>query len=201
MQFKIRRSVATKVLAALRSGDYEQGMGLLCRIEDDGTRKWCCLGVMMDLAAQEGIVEAKRDHDGAPRLTFTSFDETSTPISTEEAYLSAVVAAWLTGTTYEIATNPAASYLPLNLRHLEPGDISSVDNYHNPRVPWDARLIPYGFADITKYGFDDAQRELALSNLNDNGVPFSLIADLIEEHLVADEETDAQWAQDNPLSE
>jgi hypothetical protein len=45
--------------AALRSGDYEQGYGVLRSGE-----KYCCLGVLCDLAARDGAVEAAEDEDG-----------------------------------------------------------------------------------------------------------------------------------------
>lgn len=40
---------------ALLSGEYEQGRGVLCRV-DDGKKEWCCLGVLTDLAIKAGIV-------------------------------------------------------------------------------------------------------------------------------------------------
>jgi hypothetical protein len=45
--------------AALRSGDYEQGRGALRT--DYG---FCCLGVLCDLAARDGVVEAVQDESG-----------------------------------------------------------------------------------------------------------------------------------------
>lgn len=41
---------------ALLSGEYEQGRGVLCRNNLDGTTEWCCLGVLTDLAVKAGIV-------------------------------------------------------------------------------------------------------------------------------------------------
>jgi hypothetical protein len=38
---------------ALRSGEYEQGRGQLC----DSDNKYCCLGVLSELAARAGVVE------------------------------------------------------------------------------------------------------------------------------------------------
>lgn len=37
-------------VATLRSGEYEQTTGQLCRIDDDGKRTYCCLGVLAAIA-------------------------------------------------------------------------------------------------------------------------------------------------------
>lgn len=39
---------------ALRSGQYKQGTGWLCK-EVNGEREYCCLGVLTDLAIKNGI--------------------------------------------------------------------------------------------------------------------------------------------------
>lgn len=44
---------------ALRSGKYEQGAGHLTRIDADGKRRDCCLGVLCDLAYRDGAVTAE----------------------------------------------------------------------------------------------------------------------------------------------
>lgn len=38
-----------KWIAALRSGEYKQGQGMLCHVGDGETREFCCLGVLADL--------------------------------------------------------------------------------------------------------------------------------------------------------
>lgn len=45
--------------AALRSGNYAQGRGLLHYV-DDGEDKFCCLGVLCELAVVDGVVERIR---------------------------------------------------------------------------------------------------------------------------------------------
>lgn len=40
--------VKAKWLEALRSGRYAQGRGALCRVKPDGSRSFCCLGVLAD---------------------------------------------------------------------------------------------------------------------------------------------------------
>lgn len=43
---------------ALRSNKYRQGLGLLERVTDSGS-DFCCLGVLCNLAAEEGVVERR----------------------------------------------------------------------------------------------------------------------------------------------
>ena len=44
-------------VAALRSGDYQQGVGLL-HYKKDGQDKYCCLGVLCELAVGGGVIPA-----------------------------------------------------------------------------------------------------------------------------------------------
>lgn len=53
----MRKDVADLWVAALRSGQYEQGQGTLCRVVEDDRREYCCLGVLSQLAADRGLVE------------------------------------------------------------------------------------------------------------------------------------------------
>ena len=49
--------VKARWLAALRSGEYRQGTGRLRRHGDDETVYHCCLGVLCELAATDGVAE------------------------------------------------------------------------------------------------------------------------------------------------
>jgi hypothetical protein len=57
---KLRPEVKEKWVAALRSGEYQQTKSYLHLVEEDGVDRFCCLGVLCDLAAQEGVVEEGR---------------------------------------------------------------------------------------------------------------------------------------------
>ncbi len=46
-------TIKTKWVAALRSGKYQQGTGALCTGD-----KFCCLGVLCNLAVNDGIIKA-----------------------------------------------------------------------------------------------------------------------------------------------
>ena len=59
-------------VADLRSGDYEQGQGFLCR---EG--KFCCLGVLADQAVRAGVIPQPEEelvlyYDGEPKLLTTA---------------------------------------------------------------------------------------------------------------------------------
>lgn len=47
--------IKARWIAALRSGEYKQGQNKLSIREPGGTTTYCCLGVLCDLAAKEGI--------------------------------------------------------------------------------------------------------------------------------------------------
>lgn len=46
-------------LTALRSGNYVQTRFNLERIDSDGTSKFCCLGVLCDIAEKENIIDRR----------------------------------------------------------------------------------------------------------------------------------------------
>lgn len=48
----MRKDIQDQWVAALRSGEYEQGRGAL----RTGNGQYCCLGVLCDLADREGVV-------------------------------------------------------------------------------------------------------------------------------------------------
>lgn len=73
--------VKAKWLDALRSGRYEQGTGWL-HYEEDHTHKFCCLGVLCELAVAEGIIPP-----GGPDSTVWDYDG-------RDCYLPPVVAEW-----------------------------------------------------------------------------------------------------------
>jgi hypothetical protein len=53
----INPEVKRKWVAALRSGEYRQGEGALHNLDTDGNHRFCCLGVLTDLAIKDGVVE------------------------------------------------------------------------------------------------------------------------------------------------
>ncbi|WP_326565118.1 hypothetical protein VSH64_25070 [Amycolatopsis rhabdoformis] len=73
--------IKAKWIAALRSGEYEQGKRVL--VEND---RFCCLGVLCDLAAQAGVVVRFSSQRG--------FESTSDPRDVSELSLPRAVEAW-----------------------------------------------------------------------------------------------------------
>lgn len=57
---RMNPEIKEKWLTALRSGDYKQGKGWLCRVERDDSKTYCCLGVLTDLYIQEMGFEWER---------------------------------------------------------------------------------------------------------------------------------------------
>jgi hypothetical protein len=55
---------------ALRSGEYEQGQGMLCKMLADGTEEYCCLGVLCEVAIAQGVNVRKADPDFDPGTSF-----------------------------------------------------------------------------------------------------------------------------------
>jgi hypothetical protein len=69
----MNKEVAKKWVKALRSGEYKQGINVLNR----DNKEFCCLGVLCELAAKEGVVSSVvevRDLDAASDLPCYSYD-------------------------------------------------------------------------------------------------------------------------------
>lgn len=52
----MNKNIKKRWVAALRSGDYPQGTGYLQTVDKHGSR-FCCLGVLCDLAEQDGVIK------------------------------------------------------------------------------------------------------------------------------------------------
>lgn len=46
---------AEMLITALKSGEYKKGSGKLCRIDQNGNKAFCCLGVLSELAIKNKI--------------------------------------------------------------------------------------------------------------------------------------------------
>lgn len=53
----MKKSIAKKWVKALRSGEYNQGNGHLVNVNPDGSERFCCLGVLCNLATESGYGE------------------------------------------------------------------------------------------------------------------------------------------------
>lgn len=57
----MNRDIAKLWIDALQSGDYRQTTGALCRTAKDGTKSYCCLGVLCELYQQHADVSLDVD--------------------------------------------------------------------------------------------------------------------------------------------
>lgn len=53
VEFKMNPKVKTKWVKALKSGKYQQARGELCRTDLDGTKTYCCLGVLCEVMGRK----------------------------------------------------------------------------------------------------------------------------------------------------
>lgn len=58
----LKPELKTKWCAALRSGEYKQGICSLYNIEEDGSHSYCCLGVL------NSVRDVSQSYIGFPRL-------------------------------------------------------------------------------------------------------------------------------------
>ena len=72
----MKRDIAHRWVAALRSGKFRQGRRQLRRNFGDGQNEFCCLGVLCELAVADGVIPpydnpacGYRSYDGAINLT------------------------------------------------------------------------------------------------------------------------------------
>jgi hypothetical protein len=71
-------------IEALLSDDYQQGRHHLCQDNNDGSKSWCCLGVLTDLAIKNGVsVDIERFLDDSNVYTFDNESETL-PLAVKE---------------------------------------------------------------------------------------------------------------------
>lgn len=84
---------------ALRSGDYRQGVSRLRRRADGGDR-FCCLGVLCELAVEAGVIEAPVESEIGYRYGATG------DLLGDAVYLPPAVAKWA-----GLSTNPAVEHV------------------------------------------------------------------------------------------
>lgn len=66
---KLKPEIKTRWLEALRSGDYTQGQNALRKQTPAGVQH-CCLGVLVELALEDGIVKRRSDNTAAGTAIF-----------------------------------------------------------------------------------------------------------------------------------
>lgn len=71
----MNKKIKERWVKALRSGEFEQGIGNLCRVSPDGKRTYCCLGVLSQLAVRSHVIpkgqfHGNYDDDGVDLYSF-----------------------------------------------------------------------------------------------------------------------------------
>lgn len=61
-------------VAALRSGEYQQGYGVLHR-KVDGNDMYCCLGILCEVARQSGLNLRIQSHEGNSVVSYDGYDD------------------------------------------------------------------------------------------------------------------------------
>lgn len=130
-------------VAALRSGEYAQGVGALQFVTPEGPSEFCCWGVLCDLAVKAGVVGRSVSSQGT--AMFYPLDDPTSSCST-------------------LAPTPVLKWLGLE------------DSFG--RIPMRPELAGYTY----KEG-GEPLTQTSLVSINDNGAPFSLIANVIEREL------------------
>lgn len=149
-------------LDALRSGDYEQGTGRL----RTGNR-FCCLGVLCDLHSKEtGAGRWEGAGEGGERWYELPGNSLIFP-KTAEFYLPTEVAIWA-------GIADAESNLD---------DCACPDSIETGSVH--VLVTANDFSGISEFETHTGNERIHLSEVNDQGHPFSVIADLIEASMPA----------------
>lgn len=150
----MKPDIKAQWVAALRSGEYEQGKGVLREIDNDGTLGgYCCLGVLCDLAVKAGVI---------PEPTIKTYDHGPKEVLYDEAdaILPSSVAEWA--------------------GLIEPDEADSRPIC----APIVTLPKAHSVAEFFLLGDEDDAKEVELTGLNDEtDLGFAGIADLIEASL------------------
>jgi hypothetical protein len=82
IEAKMRPEIKERWLAALRSDQYEQGTGRLGMRGTDGQEKFCCLGVLCELARQDGAIKRDELASGNPNVAAYTYSGYSSDLPT-----------------------------------------------------------------------------------------------------------------------
>jgi hypothetical protein len=159
-------------ISALRSGRYPQATGALAKaIDTDGDKVkmgYCCLGVLCDIKAPsvDGIFVGYSNELGEDQGQYNS--ETSEM-----------------GRDYRILWDSNEAFLPPRIQ-----DAVGLGSAGNPSfiIAWEDKNWPVESYEMVSHPTDPGMpyqakhgwREFSLSDLNDSGMPFNQIADIID---------------------
>lgn len=96
-----QKKIVKKWVTALRSGKYKQGVSALHTVPKNGGNKYCCLGVLCDLAMKAGITKRTKELVGS--VYFYKYDK-------ESVFLPDSVRDWVGLATYGGLYGPDMRY-------------------------------------------------------------------------------------------
>jgi hypothetical protein len=77
---KMKPEIKKMWIDALRSDNYDQTQGHLCEMDINGVARWCCLGVLTDLAIKNGVdIDIERSAHFENILIFDQSSEILSP--------------------------------------------------------------------------------------------------------------------------
>lgn len=172
MTLTMKADVAAELVKRLRSGDYKQGTEKLAASrQNDDNLYHCCLGVLCEMAAEEGVVQ---------RLEET--EPTWTEEEPDDEYNRKVI-------NFVGKNGNHDATLPIEVVEWA-GIVTVVDDYAGHDSDTEPRALP-NFDDFEGVGRFEAgiwvttkDADKTLAGMNDNGKSFEEIATFIEEKVV-----------------
>jgi len=164
----MKRKVAEELEKRLRSGDYKQGRGFLHILpgaaEGD---EYCCLGVLCEMAVEEGVVKKSTTRGEHSTAYYGSSD-------TDEA----AVTGWYNRVLPVAVVEWAGIKTQVDLDESWPALLDD-----NEGIARFARGMADSESYVQSVG-DRTERHISLASMNDSGVPFEEIADFIRDKVV-----------------
>lgn len=161
MTLTMRAEVRDELVKRLRSGKYIQGKEKLALKDDEGER-YCCLGVLCEMAVEESVVE-RREHD-EEHWDFDTDDE--------GIYIQRVVVNYGRGSNHDATLPPEVAVWAGLLTEEELSDMTSAKFDDGPGMGRFAASV------------EGKPTMGTLAGMNDDGQPFPDIADFIEKNVV-----------------
>jgi hypothetical protein len=149
---RLAEDVKAEWIAALESGDYEQGQGALALVTDEGKRTYCCLGVLCEVLA--------------------SSERVSLPVSIDEQE------------SRYVKYDGSSTSLPVSVQRY--ASLPGYPTVSIPDEPWKFIKASATVRFRREQALDDHRNQtgdVSLAELNDAGVPFTVIAEVIRQYM------------------
>lgn len=160
MALTMRAEVRDELVKRLRSGDYIQGKEKLALKDEDGER-FCCLGVLCEIAVEEGVIQ--REEQGDEHWDFETDDE--------GIYVERIVVNYMDRGSYDATLPPKVAIWAGLLTEEEWNEMTGAAFHDGAGMGRFAESV------------EGKPTMGTLAGMNDDGVPFSEIADFIEKNV------------------